>query len=145
MKKIPLQVYSFAGSLRIMAHFILQSQTPHLFLPIKAIVDTGSPITLIGPIDIEKMRVSKFQLNNKLEGRTKPIHIGGGQISTRVLRDALLKFSNGFETQIDVDFPVKHEEKSIQPSLLGMNFLLDTKAKLVFDPDNGEAYFEIED
>jgi len=44
-----------------------------------------------------------------------------------------------------VDFPVKGEEMSIQPSLLGVDFMLKTRAKLFFDPANKEAYFEVED
>jgi hypothetical protein len=44
-----------------------------------------------------------------------------------------------------VDFPISGDEKSSQPSLLGVDFMLKTKAKLFFDPTNKEAYFEIED
>jgi len=142
---IPLDVDNFAGSLRIMTHFVLRSEDPKLFLPIRAIVDTGSPLTLIGPADIARMRVSKFQLNSKLEGRPQPVSVGGGQISTKILKNAKIKFGNGFETELDVDFPVKNEEKSVQPSLLGMNFLLETKSKLFFDGKNHIAHLEIED
>jgi len=72
MKRIPLQVYHFAGDLRAMAHFLLKIEGFPQSLFIRAIVDTGSPITLIGPLDSKRMRISKIQLN-KLEGRHKPL------------------------------------------------------------------------
>ena len=143
MKKIPLEVYHFADSLRIMAHFLLRCEDPHIFTPIKAIVDTGSPITIIGPLDIKRMRLSKIQLQ-KLQGRDKSINIGGGKVFTKVLENARLRFGENLEIEMPIDFPIKNEEKSIQPTLLGVDFMLKTKAKLIFDPTNKEAYFEIE-
>ena len=43
-----------------------------------------------------------------------------------------------------VEFPVEGEQTS-QPSLLGIDFMLQAKAKLYFNPSKREAYFEIED
>ena len=40
------------------------SKEPDFFIPVKAIVDTGSPLTLIGSLDIKRMRLSTLQLNN---------------------------------------------------------------------------------
>ncbi len=144
MKKIPLEVYHFANSLRIMVHFLLRCKDPHIFTFIRAIVDTGSPTTLIGTSDIKRMRLSKIQLN-KLEGREKPINIGGGQVYTKVIENANLRVGEDFEIEMPVDFPVRGEESPIQPSLLGVDFMLKTKSKLFFDPINKKAYFEIED
>jgi len=143
MRILPLEVYDFAGSLRIMAHFLLTSENPHIFTFIKAIVDTGSPNTLISPVDMKKMRLSKIQLN-KLAGRHKPVNIGGGQIHTKVLEDAKIRMGEDFEIKMPVEFPIQNEDSSI-PSLLGVDFMLKTKARLIFDPSNRKAYFEIED
>lgn len=77
MRKIPLEVCNFAGSLRIMTHFLLRSDNSHIFASIRAIVDTGSPMTLIGYLDIKRVRLSKIQLQ-KLEGKNRPVNIGGG-------------------------------------------------------------------
>jgi len=85
MKRVPLEVYHFADNIRIMAHFLLRCEEPKIFMPIRAIVDTGSPMTIIGPADIKRMRLSKIQLN-KLEGRHKPINIGGGKYLREFLR-----------------------------------------------------------
>ena len=143
MKKIPLEVYHFAGNLRIIARFLLRCEDPKIFAPIEAIVDTGSPITIIGPMDVKRMRFSKIQ-RDRLEGRHKPVNIGGTQMFTKILNNAKLKFGE-MEVEMPVDVPIKGEEKAIQPSLLGVDFMLKTKAKLFFDPTNKEAYFEIED
>ena len=63
MRRIPLQVYYFAGDLRAMAHFLLKiEKLSKSSIPINAIIDTGSPITLIGPLDTKRMRISKESL-----------------------------------------------------------------------------------
>jgi len=143
--KIPLQVYPYAGEdLRVMAHFLLKLPNFPIHLPIRAIVDTGSPITLIGSLDTKRMRISTIQLS-KLKGRNKPVNIGGGQLLTRVVEKSKLKFGDNFEIDMPVDFPIKDEKNPSQPSLLGVDFMLKTGAKLFFDPSKKEAYFEIKD
>ena len=143
MRRIPLEVCNFAGSLRIMAHFLLRSEDPHIFASIRAIVDTGSPMTLIGYLDLKRIRLSKIQLQ-KLEGKNHPVNIGGEQIFTRALAESKLKFGDNFEVEMPVEFPISGEENPSQPSLLGIDFMLKTKAKLVFNPNKKEAYFEID-
>jgi len=142
MKRIPLQVSHFDNNLRIIARFLLRCENPKIFAIIEAIVDTGSPITIIGPRDVMRMRFSKVQ-RERLEGRNKPVNIGGTQMFTKILNNAKLKFGD-IEIEMPIDVPIKGEEKAIQPSLLGVDFMLKTKAKLFFDPTNKEAYFEIE-
>ena len=153
MKRVPLEVYSFAGDLRAMAHFLLKIEELSRFIDEleknhpeikRAIVDTGSPITLIGPLDTKRMRISKLQLN-RLEGRNKPVNIGGGQILTKIINNSKLKFGDHLEIDMPVEFPIKGEENPVQPSLLGVDFLLKTKSTLVFNPNKKEAYLEIEE
>lgn len=143
MVKIPLQVCHYDENLRIIARFLLRCDEPKVFAVIDAIVDTGSPITIIGPRDMKRIRFSKLQ-REKLEGRHEPINIGGTQLFTKILNNAKLKFRD-FEAKMPVNVPIKGEEKAIQPSLLGVDFMLKTRAKLFFDPKNKVAYFEIED
>jgi len=144
MKKIPLEVYPFAGDLRVMASFLLRIEEFSKSIPIQAIVDTGSPITLIGPLDSKRMRISKIQLR-KLEGRNKPVNIGGGKVITKIIEKTKLRFGGGLEFDMPVEFPIEDEKNPLQPSLLGVDFMLKTGAKLFFDPTKREAYFEIED
>jgi len=144
MKKIPLTVYEFAGDLRVMAHFLLRIEELSRFIPVKAIVDTGSPVTLIGPLDTARIRISSLQLK-RLIGKNKPVNIGGGKIMTKMIEKAKLSFSEGFECEMPVDFPIQYSENPNQPSLLGVDFLIKTKAKLIFNPSKKEAYLEIEE
>jgi hypothetical protein len=144
--KIPLSVYQYAGSLRIMAHFLLkvEGSKEELSLPIRAIVDTGSPTTLIGPLDLKRMRISKLKIE-RLDGyhRKDPINIGGGSIHTKIVDNAKIKFDENLIFEIPVNIPLDSEGGN-QPSLLGVDFMLKIKAKLFFNPTNKEAYFEIE-
>ena len=124
-----------------MARFLIQSEEPHIFGSIEAIVDTGSPATILGTPDIKKMRVSQLQLN-KLESRKEPIAYGGGQVQTKVLRGAKLKFGEHFECMIPIQIPVNEVIGCSQPTILGVDFLIENKLKLIFDPNKKEAYFE---
>ena len=100
MKKISLEVYNFASSLRIMAHLLLKiGDLPSI--PIRAIVDTGSPVTILGMPDLKRMKVSQLQLRN-LESRKEPHAYGGGQLKTKILRDADLRLGEHFECKMDV-------------------------------------------
>ncbi len=142
MKRINLQVHHFANGLRPIASFLLKSEFLKYSLPVMAIVDTGSPITLIGTADLKRMRLTPLQLS-KLIGKQREINIGGGKITTRILEEANLKFKDLDNIEMPVHFPIKGENS--QPSLLGVDFMLKIKAKLFFNPSNKEAYFEIED
>ncbi len=144
MKRIPLQVYNFANSLRPIAHFLLKSKDLDFSIPIIAIVDTGSPITLIGISDLKRMRLSNLQLN-KLIGKNNEVNIGGGKVVTRILEEANLKFGTDLNINMPIQFPINSNENSFQPSLLGVDFMLKSKARLVFDPNKKEAYFEVDD
>lgn len=139
--RIPLQVRDFAGGLRVMAQFLIRSDKPHLFGSIESIVDTGSPTTILGMPDMKRMRVSQLQLKN-LESRKEPHAYGGGQLKTKILRDARLKFGEFFECVMDVQIPVDEITECTQPTILGVDFMEKNKLRLVFDPDKREAYFE---
>ena len=82
-----------------------------------------------------------MQLKN-LESRKEPHAYGGGQLETKILRDAKLRFGEYFECIIDVQVPIKEITECIQPTILGVDFLLQNKLKLVFDPSKKEAFFE---
>jgi len=139
--RIPLQVRDFAGGLRVMAQFLIRSEKPHLFGSIESIVDTGSPTTILGVPDTKRMRVSQIQLK-ELESRKEPHAYGGGQLKTKILRDAKLKFGEYFECEMDVQVPVEEVSECNQPTILGVDFMEKNKLKLIFDPFKKEAYFE---
>jgi len=126
-----------------MLNVILSFDNPKIFLPIKGVIDTGSPTTLIGISDMRRMRLSKIQLN-KIISEKKEVNIGGGKVETILLGDMGLRVGNYIRTTLDVQFPLKGEDAK-QPSLLGVNFLEKIKANFYFNPSKKEAYLEIED
>jgi len=139
--KIPLEVYFFAGGMRAMAHFLIKSDDPHMFGSIEAIVDTGSPTTILGAPDLKRMRVSKLNLKN-LESRKDPLAYGGGEVKVKTLNQAHLRFGEYFECVIPIQIPVDEIINCTQPTILGVDFLMLNKLSLFFYPNKREAYFE---
>src|SRR3989344_8714961 len=139
--RIPLQVYLFAGGLRAMTRFLLTSKEPHIFAVVEAVVDTGSPSTVLGLPDLKRMRVSQIQLQ-KLESKKEPIAYGGGLVKTKILNGAKLKFGDYFECILPIQVPVDEIKECNQPTILGVDFMIQNKLKLIFDPAKREAYFE---
>ena len=139
--KIPLQVYFFAGGLRAIARFLVRSEKPHIFGSIEAIVDTGSPTTIIGLPDLKRMRISQNHIKD-LESRKDPIAYGGGQVVTKILQDARLRFGENFECIMPILIPVSEIKNGMQPTILGVDFLINNKFSLFFDPNKKIAYFE---
>jgi hypothetical protein len=142
--KIPLEVVTFAGGLRIMVKFLLVSKELNIFTIINGIVDTGSPTTIIGALDCQRMRLSRIKLN-QLNSRKEPVALGGDNIEVKVINEAKIKFGDIFECIMPVRIPVENAEKSRLPTIRGVDFLLINKFKLVFNPFNREAYFEKEE
>ncbi len=142
--KIPIRVEFFAGGLRPMATFILRSETLSLFGFVNAIIDTGSPTTILGGADIQRMRISQIQMQ-KLIGEEKEVNLGGAQIKTRILHDAQLIISNKIKVKIPVQVPVKIIKGVPPPTIIGVNFLLEGNLKFFFDPARKEAYLETSD
>lgn len=141
MVKIPVEIINFAGGLRAMLRVILSFDNPKIFLPINAIIDTGSPTTLIGLSDMTRMRLSKIQLS-KIQGMFHEVNIGGGKVTTIKLKDMGFRIGSYLNTTLDVQFPIDGEEKA-QPSLLGVDFLEKIRANFYFNPSKKEAYIEI--
>jgi hypothetical protein len=142
--KIPLQVYDFANGLRAMAHLLVMSEKPHLFIPVKAIVDTGSPETILGLIDLKKMRISPTKFK-EIESRKYPICMGGGEVRTKILQEAKLKFGEYFECVMPIQIPVDEIGGTAQSTILGVDFLTKNNLIFFFDPNKKEAYFESSD
>ena len=118
----------------------LRSHEPRIFGFIKAIIDTGSPFTILGGEDVNKMRLSQVQMK-KLAGEEKEANLGGAQMKTRVLPEAEIRVS-GSVIKIPVQVPVKILAGTPPPTILGVDFLLKGKFKFYFDPNNKEAYLE---
>jgi len=139
--RIPLKVCFFAGGLRAMAHFLVISEIPHIFTPIEAIVDTGSPTTILGIPDLKRARVSQIQLN-RLESKKEPMSYGGGKVQVKTLKNAKLKFGEHYDCEMPISIPVEGNKDCSQPTILGVDFMILNNFKLFFDPNKGEAYLE---
>jgi len=141
--RIPIRVEFFAGGLRPVVTLTLKSTTPRIFGFINAIVDTGSPSTILGSADLQKMRISQIQMR-KLIGAEKELNIGGAQMKTRSLPEAELIIKDKV-VKIPVQVPVKVIKGVPPPTVIGVDFLLEGKLKFFFDPTNRESYLETED
>jgi|SRR3989344_450526 len=141
--RIPIKVEFFAGGLRPMVTLILRSKTPAIFGFINAIVDTGSPSTILGSADVQKMRISQVQMQ-KLVGVEKEVNLGGTQMKTRSLPEAELRIKDKI-IKIPVQVPVKVIRGVPPPTIIGVDFLLAGKLKFFFDPSSKEAYLETSD
>ena len=100
---IPIRVEFFAGGLRPMITLALRSQNPKIFSFVNAIIDTGSPNTILGSADMQRMRISQVQMQ-KLLGEEKEVNLGGAQLKTRILPEA------EFIIDIPVDSVTKKRE-----------------------------------
>ena len=139
--KIPIKVEFFAGGLRPLSTFTIKSETPHLFGFVKAIIDTGSPITILGGSDVQRMRISQVQMQ-KFTGEEKEVNLGGAQLKTRILQEAKLSVGDKIAVTIPVQVPVKILKGVPPPTIIGVDFLLAAKVKFCFDPSRKEAYLE---
>lgn len=143
--KIPLEVYSFAGGVRAMAHFFLKIEELNIFSNIRAIVDTGSPSTIIGLDDRKRMRVSNIKLN-EIKNRKDPLALGGSLVEAKEISEADL-ISNKFKIKMPIILAVKqiNENKAPQPSILGVDFLEKNNYGFTFNPNKREAFLEKEE
>jgi len=139
--KIPIKVEFFAGGLRPVVIIVLKSKNPHIFGFINAVIDTGSPTTILGGADIQKMRISQIQMQ-KLTGIEREVNLGGAQIKTRVLPEAELSIGDKVNVKMPIQVPVKIIKGVPPPTILGVDFLLESRLKFFFNPSAKEAYFE---
>jgi len=117
---------------------------------ISAVVDSGSPTTIISEADIKKMRISRLQLD-RLDGKVEDHYLGGAKIKAKVLPNVSIKIG-GLDVQMPVHVPIEKidsnpnpktdEQQLPPPTILGVDFLIQAKLKFYFDPTNKESYFE---
>ena len=142
--KIPVRVEFFAGGLRPFITVCVKSQAPKIFGFVNAIIDTGSPTTILGAGDVQRMRLSQIQMQ-KLEGVEKEVNLGGATIKTRILPEAELMFGGRSVKIFSIQVPVKMIKGNPPPTILGVDFLVQGKLKFFFDPNKKDSYLETED
>lgn len=142
--RIPVRVESFAGGLRPLIAICIQSKEPKFFGFVNAIIDTGSPTTILGAGDIQRMRLSQVQMG-KLAGTEQEINLGGAQIKTRILPEVELKIVGENIKMSSIQVPVKLIKGTPPPTILGVDFLLQGKFSFFFNPNKKESYLEKEE
>ncbi len=141
--KIPVRVEFFAGGLRPMLTVCIKSEIPKIFGFVIGIIDTGSPTTILGAGDVQRMRISQLQMQ-KLIGAEKEVNLGGASMKTRELPEAELKIGEKI-VRIPVKVPVKLMKGTPPPTILGIDFLIAGKFKFFFYPEKRESYLETEE
>ena len=142
--KIPIRVEHFAGGLRPMVICSLRSEEPHIFGFLNAIIDTGSPSTILGGADIQRMRISQIQMR-KFIGEEREVNLGGAQMKTRVLQEGEIRIGDNISVKLPIQVPVRILKGTPPPTILGVDFLIKAKAKFVFYPSEKESDLEIFD
>lgn len=138
--KIILQVRNVAESTRIVSRALVKSESLSMVGLIEFVVDTGSPITLISLKDRERLRISKIKMNS-INVKKNLITIGGGTVNSKIISDVIIKMGE-FSSQMPIQIVDDSNGISSNTSVLGVDFLLKNKLKLVFDPTNNKAFFE---
>ncbi len=131
--------------------FNIVSMHPHSFGGIISIVDTGSPRTIISASAASKLKISATG------EKASPIYgFGRGNIPCRKLNNFkfIIKSSEGKTKSIEmpvyvVDIPALNnlsQEMKISAyridSIIGLDFLISQKMKMVVDFNNNLSYFE---
>ncbi|MHA1222813.1 MAG: hypothetical protein ACTSP3_06090 [Candidatus Heimdallarchaeaceae archaeon] len=143
--KIPLKISP--ENLIVVDTFVRAPRYHGVFGNITFIVDTGSAESLISEADALKIRIPIKSLPQK-KGMGRGLT--GGAIKLRTMKDVTISFKtedNKIEkikiSGIDIGLSAKRDEKSIiRDSIIGNNFLLQNKLKLIFSPFEKIAYLE---
>lgn len=124
----------------------------HIFGAIEAIVDTGSPETIISEADAIRLNIPI----SRLKFASHSYGIGGSPIAKYELRNVTLSFrtdENKAETiKLDKVYVSRRTSKDARttdialgvPSIIGNDFLLKQKFVLYFNPNKNVAYLERE-
>lgn len=147
MIRIPCHVRKFYSG----RHFCFVSfslKFSHCFGFIEALIDTGSPFSVLSPIDAIKL---KLPITTMRSG--SPVSLAGFRFLNHQLGKVHLNFKTANSQYLSLDVPLgvliptKIDEKMLKdvqsiPSLIGNDFLEDQKFKLFFDPNAHSAFLE---
>lgn len=147
MVVIPCHVRKFVSD----RHFCFVPFTlrfAHCFGFVEALVDTGSPFTVLSPIDALKL---KLPITTMRSG--SPVFLAGFRFLCHQLPKTHINFKMddgqyfGVDRAMGVLVPTKINPQTLKavqhiPSLIGNDFLEDQKFTLVFNPSSNLAYLE---
>lgn len=118
-----------------------------LAVALQMLVDTGSGLTLIGPIDSQRLRIP-------LQGKPMPVYVGGQAVPAYPLPRMVLVARTEDNKTFDINVPRPYGTKQmlrrgkkqdkIMPlrSIIGVDALQDNRLRLIYDTANRSAYLE---
>ena len=124
-------------------------RTPHISKPVDALIDTGSPFTVLSTNDILSTRMSITKMQS---GET--VLLAGFRFFNHPIRDVTINFKTESNELFKVNLPkigalipTRFDKKTMNevkhiPSIIGNDFLEDQKLALYFNPSAQVAYFE---
>ena len=148
--RFELEIRNIQGSKRIILSFL--SIYPRSFGRVQAIIDTGSPITILSAADAQRLNIpfKNFQSSSPIKGfgrgGTPTLSIDNFQISLRSF-DNKRKSLEFPITVVDVPILRKFGEDVLNqaftiPTIIGLDFLEANKFKLFIDVNNNTAHLE---
>lgn len=147
MARVPCHVRKFIAD-RYFCFLPFTLRFSHFFGFIEALVDTGSPFTVLSPADALKL---KLPITTMRSG--SPVSLAGFRFLNHPLDKVHLNFKTedaqylSIEMKMGVLIPTKIDRQTLEdvkhiPSLIGNDFLEDQKLALIFDPSTKSAYLE---
>ena len=148
--RVPLKVENIAGGLKPILYATLRIPQFHIYRPIRFVIDTGSPQSAICEKDALIMQIPF----NRIRKSIRVYGIGGSSVEAKPIKRAVITFRNeegGLEHRtLPVIYACRTTKRDMKtrslsqslPSILGVDFLIDNRFRLVFDPVNLEAYLE---
>jgi len=124
-------------------------RAPHISKPIDALIDTGSPFTVLSTNDILSTRMSIAKMQS---GET--VSLAGHRFFNHPIKNVTMNFRTESGELFKVNLPTigsliptKIDKKTMDevkaiPSIIGTGFLEDQKVALYFNPSTQIVYLE---
>ncbi len=148
--RYPLQIREIQGSKRIILPVL--SRQPRCYGNFEAIIDTGSPRTIIGAGDAEKLRIPYHSLKESVS----LIGFGRGSMPTLLVEKFIIviKSEDGTSKNLSIQVSIpnvpllrKTDQNMLKhaftlPTIIGLDFLEFNNLKLFIDIIKNVAYLE---
>ncbi|MFH0869125.1 MAG: aspartyl protease family protein [archaeon] len=141
--RIPLSIENLGGAIRPILIFTVRIPQLRVNRPVKALVDTGSPSSLINDADAKLMQIPQSQLT-----AVRSTYVAGNHVTLcSIDKEMILKMFDDQNKLIDIRFPLlvainQGNAKTENITILGVDFLEKNNLALYFDPANKVGYLE---
>jgi len=148
--RIPLKVEILVGSLKPVLYVRLSIPQFHISKLLRMFIDTGSTYNIVSERDSEMMQIPFLRIHEK----RAIFGVGGDSVTGHAVKNALIVFKDEegklVHKNLSLIYAVRTEKRDAEtirrvktfPSILGINFLVEHKYKLIFDPANESAWLE---